>query len=382
MVRQVLENTSLTRCGDSYYSRSGAITEFKDPSFIVIDIYPLTAADKLNGIAWKGRVQFRYLVSRQYQNRWLNWQDYESRSMFTYPAEMRNSRWRTEAYLTNTLYRKINCTDLPGALKTPAPDIRHVRSDITPALASYVVLEVRTKEGNGAAAIVNQTMRIIRKRLELAGVSAFKVERENNSTNGIVVKLAPLRDPERIKKLISTEARLEIVHIISAPSPSPVQLYGTREEAIESLAGRISPNRRVLSYIERNESTGEQSQQPRIWVIVEPSAIIDENEWSGCTATSHPEQGNTSYVFCSLKNMAENKLSDWTAAKNVNQYIGVVLDGEVRAIAYVKSQLRGGVGFSLPKNHAEQFATASMAGPLPAPVVFEEEGNLKSFRKN
>lgn len=392
-VRQLLENTSLTKCGDSYYSWSNVldargITQFNTPFFVIANVYPLTAADKLNGITWKGRVQFRYRASRRYSSRWQNWEDYESLSMFTFPVEKRNTSWRTEAYLMNTMYRKISCTDLPGAPKIPTLDPSHTRSDINPALASYVVLEVKAA-GINRNAMINQTIEIMRKRLGLAGVSAYKVERENNSTNRIVVKYSPLNGIKQVRRfqtLISNQMRVEIVHIISPPAPSGVQIYGTQDEAIKSLGGSVPSNRIVLPYLEHEELTASaasvQTRQLGRWVIVAVPAVIDGSDFNECRAINS-EQDNYSYINCSLKKTGSDKLGTWTSA-NINQYIGVVLNREVRSIAYIKSQIRDSVQISgnLSKEFAEDVVIALQSGALPAPIVYYEEGILKSFRKD
>ena len=38
-------------------------------------------------------------------------------------------------------------------------------------------------------------------------------------------------DPERLKALISTGGKLELTHVVSPGSPSPVQTYATNDEA-------------------------------------------------------------------------------------------------------------------------------------------------------
>ena len=97
------------------------------------------------------------------------------------------------------------------------------------------------------------------------------------SSHQILVQMPGIQDPERVKQLLKAESRLELVHVVSPPSPAPSQTYDTEEEAKASLGGTVPTNRRVLPYSERAEPTAAGSQlQPETpgqkkWVVVECS---------------------------------------------------------------------------------------------------------------
>jgi hypothetical protein len=83
-----------------------------------------------------------------------------------------------------------------------------------------------------------------------------------------------------------------------------------------------------------------------------------------------------------LKKAGAAKFGSWTAA-NINQYIGVVLNDEVKSIAFIKSQIfdEGEISGRFTKYSAEDLALVLRAGALPAPVRLIEEKVDKAARK-
>ena len=149
---------------------------------------------------------------------------------------------------------------------------------------------------------------IIQTRLELAGVSAFNINSTDDTPFQIVVKFTD-PNPERIKKLITEELRLEVVHILT---PSE-RWYKSKAEAIQALGGTIPENRRVLRYIIRDE-TKAIDKQPELfvyWVIAESGYILGGAHWRACESLT--EEGYNAHVWCSLIGEAESYWKTWTA---------------------------------------------------------------------
>lgn len=105
---------------------------------------------------------------------------------------------------------------------------------------------------------VEQSMNIIESRINTVGVAEPTLQRHGaESSHQILLQMPGIQDPERLKQLIVAQSRLDLVHVISPPSPAPAQSYATREEAVASLnsGGNLPANRRVLEYAERDEPT-------------------------------------------------------------------------------------------------------------------------------
>jgi preprotein translocase subunit SecD len=189
-----------------------------------------------------------------------------------------------------------------------------------------------------------------------------------------------IQDPERVKKLLSAESKLELVHVISPPSPS-LQTYNTEEEAKASLGGTVPTNRRVLPYAERTDSTAaggqaatDEAQKQKKWVVVESPAVVDGSELRSAAATQAQGGGDSYQISFALKPAGAGKFGAWTGA-HINDYMGVVLNDKVESIAFIKSQIfdQGEISGQFTKQSAEDLALTLRSGALPAPIEYMEE---------
>lgn len=239
------------------------------------------------------------------------------------------------------------------------------------ALTWHLVLELGPTTNREAA--VKQTVGIIENRLDAMGVSRFEVKPESEGTSGrILINLPTVTDPDRLKQIITTGGKLELVHVISLPNPSPVQTYSTKEQAIASLnsSGRILPTFQVLPYVERAETSTNPATK---WVVVKSPAIIAggdlRNAWAVPAAS-----GDEYEITFSLSPLGADKFGTWTGA-NISEYMGVVLNDEVKSIAYIRSQIsdQGVINGRFTKQSAEDLALVLRSGALPTPIKIVDE---------
>src|SRR3989440_6774926 len=227
----------------------------------------------------------------------------------------------------------------------------------------------------------DQAMKIIESRINAIGVAEPTLARHGGqNSHEILLQMPGVQDPEHVKQLLAGQSHLELVHVVSPPSPAPHQTYSTKEEAIASLnsGGNIPTNRRVLPYTERSElATQEASPNaapPKKWVVVESPAIIDGAELRTATANPARAGGEDYQIQFALKKSGADKFGAWTGA-NINAYMGVVLNDEVKSIAYIKSQIfdQGEITGSFTKQTADDLALTLRSGALPAPIEYQEE---------
>ena len=128
--------------------------------------------------------------------------------------------------------------------------------------------------------------------------------------------------------------------------------------------------RRVLPYSDRDNSSGS---TPKKWVVVESPAIVDGADLRDAAAVKQSSGADYDITFA-LNAAGADKFGSWTAA-NIDHYLGVVLNDEVKSIAFIKSQIvdRGVITGRFTKEAAEDLALVLRAGALPAPVRFVEE---------
>ncbi len=228
-----------------------------------------------------------------------------------------------------------------------------------------------------------QALNIIDTRINQLGIAEPTLQTHGaQSSHQILLQMPGVQDPERVKEILKGESRLELVHVIGPPNPAPSSIYMTEAEAIGSLnsGGTVPPNRKVLQYAERMEPTAagskdQNEQKPKQWVVVETPAIIDGSELRNAAAIPTQGGGSDDYeINFSLKKAGADKFGAWTGA-HVNDYMGVVLNGEVKSIAFIKSQIfdSGQITGRFTKQSAEDLALTLRSGALPAPIEYLEE---------
>lgn len=233
---------------------------------------------------------------------------------------------------------------------------------------------VRTLADNATT----QALNIIDSRINALGIAEPTLQRHGAETSHqILLQMPGVQDPERVKDILKGESRLELVHVISPPNPSPAATYPTEADAIASLgAGTLPANRKVYPYSERIERSADPNQpRPKQWVVVEMPAIIDGSELRNASAI--PTQGGRSddyEINFSLKKSGADKFGAWTGS-HINEYMGVVLNGEVKSVAFIKSQIfdSGQISGRFTKQSAEDLALTLRSGALPAPIEYLEE---------
>ncbi|MDX6557393.1 MAG: preprotein translocase subunit SecD [Blastocatellia bacterium] len=224
-----------------------------------------------------------------------------------------------------------------------------------------------------------QALRIIESRINAVGVAEPTLQRHGGqNSHEILLQMPGIQDPERVKQLLVGQSHLELVHVVSPPATQgSVLTYASEAEAIASLnsGGKIQANRRVLPYSERPElAAGQDAKAVKKWVVVESPAIIDGAQLRSATANQSRAGADEYEIDFSLKDTGSKKFGDWTGA-NINEYMGVMLDNEVKSIAFIKGQIfdQGQITGRFSKQSADDLALTLRSGALPAPLEYQEE---------
>lgn len=242
----------------------------------------------------------------------------------------------------------------------------------------HITLEVAATVPNREEATL-QAAQVFKARLDALALTNAQVEVEGTPAKGrIRISLPDVPDRERVKKLLTSPGRLEIAHVISPPSPAPVQLYDTKEAAIASLV-KPRDDRRVLPYSEGSEaaeSRPSEANEGRKWVVVEAPAVIDGSDLRGAFATEGVTGMDVYSIGFSLKPAGAERFSQWTGS-HINEYLAVVYNGEVKSLAYIRSQIsdQGEISGRFTKQAAEDVALILRSGSLPEVKIVEEGAN-------
>jgi preprotein translocase subunit SecD len=228
---------------------------------------------------------------------------------------------------------------------------------------------------------VDQALKIIESRINAFGVKEPTLQKHGAESSGqILLQMPGVDDPERVKSLIGAESNLALMKIVSAPNPQPVTTYPTREAALQSVGGTLPPNRKIFPYNDRDDPTaGNPSAtpdptRPTQFVVVEYPAIVDGSELREANAVSRTGSDRDFQIAFSLKPGGAAKFGDWTG-KNIGNYMGVVLNDEVKSAAYIKSQIfdQGEISGRFTKATADDLALTLKSGALPAKIEYQEE---------
>lgn len=224
---------------------------------------------------------------------------------------------------------------------------------------------------------VEQALNIIESRINAFGVKEPTLQRHGSESSGqILLQMPGVDDPERVKKLLNADSNLQLMKVVGPPSPAPPQTYPTEEAARQSLGGSVPPNRKILEYVERDSKTDANPATPpqKQFVVVEYPAVVDGSELRDASAVSRTQAGNDYQIAFSLKPAGAAKFGDWTS-KNLNNYMGVVLNDQVKSIAYIKSRIddQGEISGRFTKQEADDLALTLRSGALPAKIEYQEE---------
>jgi preprotein translocase subunit SecD len=240
-------------------------------------------------------------------------------------------------------------------------------SHLTRKGGTIFTVEIETDAPNRSE-IVEQAIKITEGKLDAVKADG-EVNRVSDTDNRISVKIYGADNLETLKKFLFTSYRLELKKVVSPPNPAPLQTY-LSEEAARQIATK---EQEILPYLERYESAVQR------FIIVEKNSIVTGADLRDAQAFSRTNSKNDFSISFSLKPEGAMKLGDWTG-KNINNYLAVVLNGEVKSVAFIKSQITdsGEISGRFTREEAENIALSLKSGYLPAKMKIIEEKTFEN----
>jgi len=124
-LQEFLTRQHASVCGDSYYiekvgDMSGVgIFQYRNASIVITRVEPVSEADRLNGIEWRGLLTLAYPAYRRFvDGQWTQWQNNPRTAEYDFQVVKRSSGWSIDNHLNpttnySTRYQKVNCSQLP-----------------------------------------------------------------------------------------------------------------------------------------------------------------------------------------------------------------------------------------------------------------------------
>ena len=228
---------------------------------------------------------------------------------------------------------------------------------------------------------VTQAKTIVESRINKLGVTEPTFQTHGAaSSHQLLLQMPGIQDPERVKNLLRSDARLELMRVISPKSPASIQIYPTEEAAKQSLGAATPPNRKILPYVDRDEAATDAANQNQPankiqgYVVVETPPIITGDELRDAIPVSRSGNDDDYQITFALKPSGAQKFGAWTGA-NIGEYMAVVLNDEVKSAPYIKSQIfdSGEISGRFTRQSAEDLSLTLKSGALPATISYQEE---------
>jgi preprotein translocase subunit SecD len=201
-----------------------------------------------------------------------------------------------------------------------------------------------------AAAAVQQSIEIVRRRIDETGVVDPQITQQGDSR--IIVQLPGIEDPNRIKQLLGKTAHMT---------------FRLVDETANANAG--SPPPPGVEFLPMQEGGGK--------IAVRKRVDVDGGDLTDARAGTNGQTGEWVVNFKFNSNGAR-RFADITRA-NVNHRFAIVLDDKVISAPAIREPITGGSGQisgGFTANSANDLAVLLRAGALPAPLTVVEERTI------
>ncbi len=230
-----------------------------------------------------------------------------------------------------------------GALNTPDLDIVSPSPGTVTMTLSPVALHDR------ALAAVQQSIDIVRRRIDATGVADAEVSPEGDSR--IVVQLPGVGDPERIKQLLGTTAHMTFQLVDETASPA-----GPPPPGVSLLPMEDDPNQKIPVF---------------------DRVDVDGGDLTDARAGNDQQTGQWVVNF-TFNSVGARRFADITRA-NVGRRFAIVLDNKVISAPVIREPILGGRGQisgNFTASSASDLALLLRAGALPAPLTVVEQNSI------
>ena len=226
---------------------------------------------------------------------------------------------------------------------------RNVNVTINNNTMKIVINEIFKKNIKESA--IKQSLEIVRKRIDESGTKEPLIQRSGKKR--ILLQLPGIKDPERIKELLGTTAKLTF-HMID-------------DDDTISLKANRAPFGKIIVADFYN---------PEIKYLVEKKSRVGGENLVDAKASFDPQEGHA--VSFRFDTTGAQKFGKATS-ENIGKRFAVILDGVVITAPVINTAITGGSGIITGNFTSQEAADLSVllrAGALPAPLSIIEERSV------
>jgi len=209
---------------------------------------------------------------------------------------------------------------------------------------------------------VQNTIEVIRDRVDTLGVAEPVIQQYGLGDNQILVELPGISDIDRVRSIITSTARLEIHAVEGGPFPD-------EQAALASVNGTLPSDDEL---VHGSGSMANGSEEDSVYIL-KRVAIVAGTEFRSADPGTDSNTGQRTVHF-TLTNEAGDKFWDYTSA-NVGHSMAVVLGGRVKEVANIESAIRdsGEIRGSFSQDEVAILSKMLRTGALPASINYLED---------
>jgi preprotein translocase subunit SecD len=209
---------------------------------------------------------------------------------------------------------------------------------------------------------VQNTIEVIRDRVDTLGVAEPIIQQYGLGDNQILVELPGISDIDRVRTIITSTARLEIHAVEGGPYPD-------EQAALASVGGNLPPDDELMH---GSGTMGNGSEADSVYIL-KRIAIVSGTDFRSADPGTDQNTGQRTVHF-TLTNEAGDKFWEYTSA-NVGHSMAVVLGGRVKEVANIESAIRdsGEIRGSFSQDEVTILSKMLRTGALPASINYLED---------
>jgi protein-export membrane protein SecD len=200
--------------------------------------------------------------------------------------------------------------------------------------------------------ILAQSIEVVRRRIDELGTREPTIQQQGEDR--ILVQVPGLKDPEELKRLLSTTAKMTF---------RLVDMTGNVQAAVR---GSVPPEDELLYETDKQGNT--------VPYLVQRRIMVSGERLQGANSGFNP-QGGGPIVNFKFDTRGAKEFGDVTKA-NVNKLFAIVLDNKVISAPNIRTPILGGAGYiegNFTLQSANELAMLLSAGALPAKLTVIEE---------
>jgi len=237
------------------------------------------------------------------------------------------------------------------------------------------VIEARGLDAKMASAL-KQAIHVLELRLNGLGTTESSIQQQGKDR--ISIQIPGLQDPERVKTLLGSTAKLTFQLVCAeqpaaagALPPPDCAAYPRKEDVASLLATKKKTDPKVESLTD-----AELKSLPQLWVQTAGLATVDGADLTDAQASF--DQNNSPVVSFKFNQKGAVRFGTLTA-NNVGKPFAILLDGVVQSDPNINEPILGGSGqisgrFSVDETN--NLAITLKSGALPAKLAIEEEATV------